>query len=283
MLNPDQIRINHFKASKITRKITVIYKITIQIMLLQYASDLHLEFPANKEFLKRNPIQPVGDVLVLAGDILPFVVMDKHQDFFSYVSDNFKTTYWLPGNHEYYHFDIAEKSGLINEAIRSNVFLVNNTAVVHENVKLVFSTLWSHISPSYEWQIERSLNDFHLIQHKGNRLSAEQYNQLHTESLTFIQEELNTKKEQQMAVFTHHCPTFLNYPEQYKGDIINEAFAVELYHLIETSEIACWVYGHHHINSLEFMIGNTKLINNQLGYVQRNEHLLFNTKKVIKL
>jgi predicted phosphohydrolase len=250
---------------------------------LQYASDLHLEFPANKEFLKQHPLQPVGDVLVLSGDIVPFAVMDKHQDFFNFLADNFKTTYWLPGNHEYYHFDIAEKSGVLHEAIRSNVFLVNNTSVVHEHVKLVFSTLWSRISPGYQWQIERSLNDFHLIKHKGFRFSAEQYNQFHTESLAFIQNELNTNQNGQTAVFTHHCPTFLNYPEQYKGDVLNEAFAVELHDLIEASEIACWAYGHHHTNTPEFTIGNTKLLTNQLGYVQQNEHRLFETNKVIEI
>lgn len=250
---------------------------------LQYASDLHLEFPANKEFIKQHPLQPMGDILVLAGDIVPFSVMDKHKDFFSYVSDNFETTYWLPGNHEYYHFDIAEKSGVLHEAIRSNVFLVNNTSVVHEQVKLIFSTLWSHISQGYQWQIERSLNDFHQIKNKGFRFSGEQYNQLHEESLSFIQNELKTVKDEKVAVFTHHCPTFLNYPEQYKGDIFNEAFAVELHGLIESSEIVCWVYGHHHTNTPEFTIGNTKLITNQLGYVQRNEHQLFETNKVIEI
>jgi predicted phosphohydrolase len=219
--------------------------------------------------------------LVLAGDIVPFAVMDKHQDFFSFLADNFKTTYWLPGNHEYYHFDIAEKSGVLNEAIRSNVFWVNNTSVLHEHVKLVFSTLWSRISPGYQWQIERSLSDFHVIKHKGYRFSAEQYNQLHAESLAFIQNELINNQNGQTAVFTHHCPTFLNYPEQYKGDILNEAFAVELHDLIEASEIASWVYGHHHTNTPEFTIGNTKLITNQLGYVQRNEHRLFELNKVI--
>ncbi|WP_257670833.1 metallophosphoesterase [Parapedobacter tibetensis] len=205
---------------------------------LQYASDLHLEFPANKEFLKQHPLQPLGEVLVLAGDIVPFAEMDKHKDFFSYVSDHFVTTYWLPGNHEYYHSDIAQKSGMLHEKIRSNVFLVNNTSVVHGNAKLIFSTLWSKISQGYQWQIERSLNDFHLIIHKGFRFSGEQYNQLHEESLAFIHNELKTVQDEKVAVFTHHCPTFLNYPEQYKGDVLNEAFAVELYDLIEASNIA---------------------------------------------
>ncbi len=250
---------------------------------LQYASDLHLEFPANKEFLKQHPLRPVAEVLVLAGDIVPFALMDKHKDFFSYVADHFETTYWLPGNHEYYHFDIAKKSGVLHEKIRSNVFLVNNTSVMHKQVKLIFSTLWSKISEGHQWQIERSLNDFHIIKHKGLRYSGEQYNQLHEECLASILKELKLVKAEKVAVFTHHCPTFLNYPEQYKGDVLNEAFAVELHDMIEASNIAYWAYGHHHSNIPEFSIGNTKLITNQLGYVQRDEHRLFETNKCIEL
>jgi predicted phosphohydrolase len=250
---------------------------------IQYVSDLHLEFPANKEFIKLHPLQAVGEILVLAGDIVPFAVMDQHQDFFSYVADHFKTTYWLPGNHEYYRFDIAKKSGVLHEQIRSNVFLVNNAAVIQEKVKLIFSTLWSKISTRYRLQIESGLNDFHLIKYERARFSAEHYNQLHKESLDFIQTELKTLNDEKVAVFTHHCPTFLNYPEQYKGDVLNEAFAVELYDLIEASNIAFWVYGHHHNNIPEFCIGNTKLMTNQLGNVQRNEHGLFDTNSCFEL
>ena len=252
-------------------------------MTLQYTSDLHLEFPANKKFLKQHPLQPVGDVLVLAGDIVPFAVMDKHKDFFSYISDHFETTYWLPGNHEYYHFDIAQKSGVLYEEIRKNVILVNNTSVVHGNTKLIFSTLWSKISTAHQWEIERNMNDFHLIKYNGFRFSADQYNQFHKESLQFIEQSFTENKAENIAVFTHHCPTFLNYPQQYKGDILNEAFAVELFDLIASSNFACWVYGHHHTNTPDFTIGETKILTNQLGYVHQNEHLLFVTNKIIEL
>lgn len=98
-------------------------------MTIQYCSDLHLDFSLNKKFITKCPITPKGEVLLLAGDIVPFAVMDEHNDFFNYLADNFEQTYWVPGNHEYYHTDISNKSGTIKEAIRTNVFLVNNIEV----------------------------------------------------------------------------------------------------------------------------------------------------------
>lgn len=252
-------------------------------MKIQYTSDLHLEFPGNKEFLKANPLQPVGDVLVLAGDIVPFAVMDKHKDFFSYVSDNFATSYWIPGNHEYYGYDLATKCGELNEKIRSNVFLVNNISVVQDDVMLIFSTLWSKISPAYEWQIERSLSDFHVIKNGKFRFTAERYNKLHAESLAFLEKELTTESDFKKMVATHHVPTLMNYPEQYKGSLLNEAFAVELFDLIEATEANYWIYGHSHCNTPDFEIGKTQLLTNQLGYVSLGEYQQFDSNKIITL
>ena len=252
-------------------------------MIVQYASDLHLEFPENKEFLKTNPLKPMGDVLVLAGDIVPFAVMDKHNDFFSYVSDHFKTTYWIPGNHEYYYFDLATKCGTLNENIKSNVHLVNNLAVEQDSVRFVFSTLWSKISQVNRWQIEQRVSDFHVIKFNNFRFSSDQFNRLHEESLSFIKQELHHHYTGKTVVVTHHVPTFMNYPEKYKGDILNEAFAVELYDLVEDAGPDFWIFGHHHYNIPDFMIEKTNLATNQLGYVKYGEHKYFKNLANIEL
>lgn len=252
-------------------------------MKIQFCSDLHLEFYENKEFLKSNPLQAMGDILLLAGDIVPFVVKDKHADFFSYVSDNFQRTYWIPGNHEYYYFDIAEKYGILNEKIRSNVYLVNNVSVKHNDVKFIFSTLWSKINSINQWTIQQSMSDFRVIKFKNEIFTPFHYNQLYQESFEFIEKELIQNEQEKTIVVSHHVPTFFNYPDKYKGDVLNDAFAVELYDFIEKSKINYWIFGHHHQNIPDFKIGDTMLVTNQVGYVKYNEHLQFMNNRVIEL
>jgi predicted phosphohydrolase len=252
-------------------------------LTLQYTSDLHLEFPANKDFLNRQPIVPTGEVLVLAGDVVPFTEMNKHRDFFNFLSDHFSMTYWLPGNHEFYRSEIGDRSGTLSERIRENVVLVNNTAVDHGNVRLLFSTLWSRISVMHEQSIERSLSDFRLIRNGTKRFDAAKYNGLHDECAAFLSNELMHNEGRELVVCTHHCPTFMNYPPQYKGDWLNEAFATELFDLIESTAPAAWIYGHHHTNTPEFSIGRTRLLTNQLGYVEYGEGALYGSARCVVL
>jgi len=52
----------------------------------------------------------------------------------------------------------------------------------------------------------------------------------------------------------------LNSPPQYKGDLLNEAFAVELFDWVESSNINYWVYGHHHSNTPDLVLEKPSLL-----------------------
>ena len=201
-------------------------------MKIQYCSDLHLEFEENKNFLDKNPIQPSGEILLLAGDIIPFHSLNQHADFFDFVSANYESVYWVPGNHEYYHSNIRNAKNPLYEKIRHNVFLVNNQIIPFKNLNLIFSTLWSVISPQNEWVVQQSVSDFSVIKMQGKRITPAHFNSLHQADYAFLKTVLNTSDSKTNIVVTHHVPTLLNYPEQYKNSNIKEAFAVELHDFI---------------------------------------------------
>lgn len=250
---------------------------------IQYCSDLHLEFQENKNYLKHFPIKPEGEVLLLAGDVCLLKSRNEHNDFFDFCSANFETTYWIPGNHEYYHFYLADVKTPLHEKIRENVILLNNLTIAYKNVELIFSTLWSHIPPQFEYIVQQSVNDFNLIKQNGKTITPKDFNALHKTGLEFLQTALAKPADKQRIVITHHVPTLMHYPEQYRNSNINAAFAVELFDTIESSNASHWIYGHHHCNTPAFKIDNTTLLTNQLGYVQNNEHKNFNHSAIIEI
>lgn len=105
-------------------------------MKIQYASDLHLEFADNWRYLKENPLQVTGDILVLAGDIgyLGDENYSKHP-FWDWASENYQQVIVCMGNHEFYkYYDIAKLNDGFCLEIRPNVHSYYNAVVRIEDI-----------------------------------------------------------------------------------------------------------------------------------------------------
>ena len=116
-------------------------------MKIQYASDLHLEFADNWRYLKENPLQVTGDVLVLAGDIcyLGDENYSKHP-FWDWASENYRQVIVCMGNHEFYKFyDIAKLNDGYCLEIRPNVHSYYNAVVHIGDIDFIITTLWAKI------------------------------------------------------------------------------------------------------------------------------------------
>lgn len=111
-------------------------------MRLQYASDLHLEIPANRDFVLAGALEPAADYLLLAGDISFLSDWHKADAFWDWCARSFQHTWIVPGNHDY-HADRSNLLGLasLQVPVRPNVTYANNVCVHVEEVSLVLTTL----------------------------------------------------------------------------------------------------------------------------------------------
>ena len=242
-------------------------------MKIQYASDLHLEFHENSRWLKDNPIIPVGEVLVLAGDI-GYLGDDNYclHPFWDWCADSFRQTIVIPGNHELYKsFDINEFHEGWQLEIRPNVKACYNCMVpLSADIDLIASTLWAKIHLWDEYQTERGVTDFHRIRNGQFRLSAQRFNEEHDRCREFIERSVAASRAKHIIVATHHVPSFELMSGEFKGSPINGAFTSELGDFIANSRIDYWIYGHSHRN-INKTIGNTQCVCNQLGYIFQGE------------
>lgn len=261
-------------------------------MTFQFASDLHLEHRDNAEWLKKYPLEPKADILLLAGDIfnLADVELPVAKHFLDLWADQFKQVYMIPGNHEFYGrlFPIENVFPSFKMACRPNVTYLNNEVVITDQVRFIFTTLFSHIPDNEKWIIEDHIADFHNCRYAKDsylNLTVAEYNHCFETSKAFLEATLDTPFKGKTVVITHHVP----YPKKYIVDYpwfqmdLSAAFHSDLVRLFHRYEIDHWISGHTHINHDPIKIGDTWCHTNQLGYIGYDDLLEFDGGKTIEI
>lgn len=260
-------------------------------MRIQYVSDLHLEFPQNRQWLAKHPLEVTGDILLVAGDSAYLDLPESGNDtysaykFWDWASEHYKQVIVCFGNHDFYgYYDLATMSNGFCKEIRHNVYAYYNNVVHLNGIDLIVSTLWSKIKPYDAFLTEKNVSDFYRIKYDGHRLTADDFNREHERCLAFIEQAISESDAEKIIVVTHHVPTQLCTAVEFKNSTINGAFTVELGEFIADHRIDYWIYGHSHRN-IKAQIGETLIMSNQLGYVSDNEHLKngFNPSAMIEV
>ena len=256
-------------------------------MKIQYASDLHLEFEANRAFLRRGGLVPSADVLIVPGDMgfLGDRKMERREEF-DWFADHFKETWIVPGNHEYYHgYELKDTLTDFEYAVRPNVRYVNNRAVRIDDAEVFFTTLWSPVPPIYVADVQFGMNDTKYICYKGSVLFAGEFNELHKICLDWLTKALDGSKATKKVVVTHHCPSRNSVFDGHPGSRLSCAFIAPLDDFIAgRDDIAAWIFGHTHYTSGDgTLVGNTPIYNNQLGYCQLYENQWFRCDAVLEV
>lgn len=238
-------------------------------------SDWHVQHwnykDIDKEFLTKTE-DDKNQILLFAGDICNnFSQFDKSIYVFKFLPllNRFKDVVYVSGNHDFYFSDISarlKKHKHVCKQLGIN-YLENST---YKNIS--GCTLWTEFDCDSETRLysELGMNDYRTI--KG--FSIETGIDLFKKSKQFLE---NSNSE---IIMTHHLPSFRSVADKYQGSPLNYAFASNLEELILKTKPKLWIHGHTHHN-FDYMIGETRVICNPVGYP--GENLEYNPNLVVEI
>jgi len=227
-------------------------------MRIQPVSDLHLEFDEDhgKAFAQSLPV--LGDVLVLAGDVLPIRRPPHVVEMLDWFCSRFPRVVYVPGNHEYYKTSPGAASALLASSAREfpNLHLLDGAVTEIDGIRFVGTTLWFPPTAD-EAEYRPFLADFSLIEG-----FVPWVHEAHARSLAFLQQEVRAGD----VVVTHFLPHPGSVAPQYEGSPLNRFFlAADAQPLVEERGARLWIHGHTHV-SCDYQVGKTRVICNARGY-----------------
>ncbi len=142
---------------------------------IQYVSDLHLEFPQNRQWIEKHPLEVTGDILLIAGDTAYLDLPDSKNDtystyqFWDWASNHYNQVIMCLGNHDFYGYcDLHAMPNGFCKQIRHNIHAYYNSVVHLDGIDIIVSTLWSKIEPYDAFLTERNVSDFYRIMYPHN-------------------------------------------------------------------------------------------------------------------
>ena len=197
-----------------------------------------------------------------------------------FINDNFKKTFVIAGNHEYYSKTktIKDTNILLEEYFQKhkNISFLNNNYEQYNDHCFIGTTLWSKITnPIYEINDVYSIPNFDYLK----------YNRLNMLAVDFLEDVVENNHN--CIIITHHMPSERLVDIKYKNVKMlpyNQWFYCNMDNFIETKKdkIKCWVYGHTHTPSIE-MIHNIPFLCNPIGYPNENTKLDFQKTHIIPI
>ena len=243
-------------------------------MRVQYLSDIHVEFHADKGESFVGSLDPSAvDVLVVAGDLAVGAGIGPALDL---VCARYapRPVLYVHGNHEFYGTTrekvIAETRGAC--ARNSNLHWLDGDVVEIGGIRFLGAPLWFRDFEGSKF-LAFAMNDFKTIQ--GFREWVYLENQ---RALDFLERELRAAD----VVVTHYLPVEASIAPRWQGDALNAFFLCDVEPLIRERRPQLWIHGHTH-DSVDATLGETRVVANPFGYARIELNHAFIDHAVIEL
>jgi Icc-related predicted phosphoesterase len=228
-------------------------------MRLHVLSDLHFDVRrASWRSLAARIPTDVGDVLVLAGDILCMNDVAAG-DMLQILRGKAREVVYVLGNHEHYYgaFETT-RARAARLCAATGVTLLDGAARVVAGRRFVGGTLWFRYSPE-ALPLRPQMMDFQLIEAFEDAVYRDNARQL---------ELLGSELRHDDLVVTHHLPAWGSVAPRYRSgpsSVLNPFFLCDCQELIEQRQPALWIHGHTH-DPCDHTIGATRVVCNPIGY-----------------